>query len=44
MIPANDNRPYSTLPTYHAARLEATYIAAEARYAEWLAKIRECMK
>jgi hypothetical protein len=39
MIPANDNRNYSNLPTYHAVRMEATHIAAEARHAEWLAQI-----
>ena len=30
---------HSVLPTYHAVRLEAAYIAAEARHAEWLAQI-----
>ena len=39
MTPANDNRLYSNLPTHHAVRMEATYIAAEARHAAWLAQI-----
>jgi hypothetical protein len=38
MTPANDNRSYSTLPTYHPARMEATYIAAEARLAKFKRK------
>jgi hypothetical protein len=49
MNPANDNVPYSVLPTYHAARLERAYLAATLalgpavtaeRRAAWLAKWR----
>lgn len=31
MTPANDNRSFSTLPTFHPVRMEETRIAAEDR-------------
>lgn len=47
MIPANDNRTYSTLPTFHLVRMELTRLKNEAendeaafvaRRAAWFAK------
>lgn len=41
MNPANDNRDYSTLPTYHAVRMEATRRATEVREAEFIRTLPE---